>query len=144
MSLLDTIGKQISGNAPLNNIDGNQQGALLRAVSGLISKSGGLSGLLSKFHQNGLGQHAQSWVGTGENMAITGEHVQQVFGADQVRQVAEETGTDPGHASSLIAGILPRLVDKLTPQGKQVTDTEAHTGISQLFSGGLGSLFGQK
>jgi uncharacterized protein YidB (DUF937 family) len=141
MSLLDTIGKQMGGN-PLSNLGGNQQGALLRAVSGMISNSGGLSGVLSKFHQNGLSQHAQSWVGTGENMPITGEHVQQVFGAEQVRQVAEQTGTDPGHASNLIAAILPRLVDKLTPHGQQVSDTDAHAGLSGLLSGGLGSLFG--
>ena len=141
MSLLNTIGKQIGGNA-LSNLGENQQGALLRAVSGMISTSGGLSGVLTKFHQNGLGQHAQSWVGAGENMPITGEHVQQVFGSEQVRQVAEQTGTDPGHASNLIATILPHLVDKLTPHAQQVNDTEARAGLSGLLSGGLGSLFG--
>jgi len=143
MSLLDSIAKQIGGNA-ISNLDGNQQSALLRAVSGLISNSGGLSGLLSKFHQNGLGRQAQSWVGTGENAPITGEHVQQVFGSEQVRQVADQTGTDPGHASNLIAAILPHLVDKLTPAGQQVDDNEAHAGIRGLLSGGLGSLLGER
>ena len=142
MSLLDTISKQLGENA-LGGLDENQQGAMLKAVSGLISNSGGLSGLLSKFHQNGLGQHAQSWVSTGENMPITGEHVQQVFGSEQVRQVAEQTGTDPGHASNLIAAILPRLIDKLTPNGQKVSSNEAHAGIGGLLSGGLRSLLGE-
>jgi len=139
MGFLDSIGKQIGGN-PVSNLEGNQQGALLQSISGLISNSGGLSGLLNKFHQNGLGQHAQSWVGDGENMEITGEHVQQVFDSQQIRQVAGQTGTDPGHASNLIAAILPGLINKLTPQGKQVSDSEAHSSLTGLLSGGLGSL----
>ena len=139
MGLLGTLGQQLGG-AALGGMPGNQQGALLGAVSTLISNSGGLSGLMSKFQQHGLGEHVQSWIGKGENKAITGEHVEQVFGEDQVREVAQQTGTEPRHASGLIASILPTIVDKLTPQGQPVSDSEAHHGLSSLLSGGLGSL----
>jgi uncharacterized protein YidB (DUF937 family) len=142
MGLLGTLEQQIGGNL-LGSLGGNQQGALMRAVSGMIANSGGLSGLISKFSQNGLGQHVQSWVGNGENMPITGEHVQQVFGEDQIQQVARETGVEPAHASGLIAKLLPHVVDKLTPLGQQVSDGEAHHGLSGLMSGGLGSLLGE-
>jgi len=144
MGLLDTLGKQVGGSSLLGSLGGSQQGALLQGVSGLISNSGGLSGVLSKFHQHGLGQHAQSWVGNGENMPITGEHVEKVFGADQVQQVAQKAGTDTGHASNLIASVLPHLVNKLTPHGQPVSDADAHQGMSGILSGGLGSLLGGK
>ena len=35
-------------------------------VQKLIANSGGLSGLISKFQQKGLGDHVQSWIGKGE------------------------------------------------------------------------------
>src|SRR3954471_18684172 len=136
MSLLSTLGQQVGGNA-LGGLQGNQQGALLGAVSTLIANSGGLSGLMSKFQQHGLGEHMQSWIGKGENKPITGEHVEQVFGADQIQQVAQQTGTEPAHASGLIASILPHIVDRLTPQGQPVSDSEAHHGLSSVLSGGL-------
>jgi uncharacterized protein YidB (DUF937 family) len=143
MGLLGTLEQQIGGNL-LGNLGGNQQGALLQSVMGLVSKSGGLSGLVNKFNQNGLGQHIQSWIGKGENLPITGEHVQQVFGDDQIQQVAQQAGVEPAHASNLIAKLLPTLVDKLTPQGQPVNDAEAHQGLSAMMSGGLGSLLNPK
>ena len=36
-------------------------GALLAAAMALVQQQGGLSGLLDKFRQSGLGQHADSW-----------------------------------------------------------------------------------
>jgi len=139
MGLLDTLGQKIGGKQ-LEQLQGHQQGALLGAVSSLITSSGGLSGIIKKFEQNGLGGHVQSWIGKGENKPITGQHVEQVFGADQIQQVAQQTGTEPGQASGLIAGILPQIVNKLTPHGQTISDSEAHHGLSSLVSGGLGSL----
>ena len=117
-----------------NQLDGNQQQRVLSVVSGLIANNGGLSGLISRFTQNGLGQHVQSWVGKGENIPITGEHVRQVFGADQIQQVAQQLGTDPTQSSNMIAEVLPGLVDKATPQGEVVSNEEAHHGISDFLS----------
>jgi len=131
MGLLENFDQQLGGN---------QQNALLQAVAGLISNSGGLSGLISRFTQNGLGQPAQSWVGSGENLAITGDQVRQVFGSDQVQQVAQQLGTDHAQTSNLIAGVLPNLVDRLTPQGQVVNDADAQQGISNLLSQGLRSV----
>jgi uncharacterized protein YidB (DUF937 family) len=62
MGLLDNLEKQLGGN---------QQNVLLQAVSGLISNNGGLSGLIARFTQNGLGQHVQSWVGNGDGRGAT-------------------------------------------------------------------------
>jgi uncharacterized protein YidB (DUF937 family) len=135
MGLLDNLESQPAGN---------QQNTLLQAVSGLISNSGGLSGLINRFTQSGLGQHVQSWVGNGDNMPITGDHVRQALGSDQIQQVAQQLGTDHAQASNMIAGFLPKLIDKLTPHGQVVSDGEAQQGISGLLSKGLSSLFAPK
>ena len=135
MELLDNLKNQFGGN---------QQQGVLSAVSALITNNGGLSALISRFTQNGLGQHVQSWVGKGENMPITGEHVRQVFSANQIQQVAQQLGTDPAQSSNMIAQVLPGLIDKATPQGQVVGDEEAQHGISSLLSGGISSLLGRK
>lgn len=133
MQLLDNLKNQLAGN---------QQPGVLSAVSGLITNNGGLSALISRFTQNGLGGHVQSWIGKGENIPITGEHVRQVFGADQIQQVAHQLGTDSTQSSNMIASVLPGLVDKATPQGQVVSDEEAEHGISSLLPKGIRALFG--
>lgn len=123
---------------------GNQQNALLQAVSGLISNNGGLSGIINRFTQNGLGQHVQSWVSNAENLPVTGDHIRQVFGSEQIQQIAQQLGTDHAQASGMIASLLPALIDKLTPQGQVVSDGQAQQGLSGLLSKGLSSLFGPR
>ena len=134
MALLDDIEKQLGGS------QGGQN--LLSAISGLISNNGGLSGIISRFTQTGLDQQVQSWVGNGPNMAVTGDHISQVFGSQQVQQVAQQLGVEHSQASNMIASILPSLIDKLTPKGQPVSDAEAQHGLSDLLSKGLGSVLG--
>lgn len=135
MSLLGDLEQKLVGGG---------QGDLLHSVSNLIAGNGGLSGVINRFEQSGLGQHAQSWIGNGQNMPITGDHIGQVFGADQVQQVAQQLGVDATKASNLIAGILPTVIDKLTPHGQMVNNDQAQQGLASMISKGISSIFGQK
>ena len=127
MGIFDGIEHQL-GAELFGGLGGNQQSAGLQAIAGLISNGGGFSALLGKFTQNGLGQQVQSWVGNGQNLPITADHVRQVFAPAEIGQVASQTGIDHSQASRLIANILPHLVDQLTPQGRAVSDGEAEQG----------------
>jgi uncharacterized protein YidB (DUF937 family) len=137
MGLLDGLLGSLLGS--LNN---NQQSGLMTAVSGLISGSGGIGGLMQKFNGAGLGNLMQSWVGSGQNAPATAEHIEQVFGVDQLKALAEKTGIDPSQISAHIAQVLPQLVDKLTPQGQPVEGDALHSGLASLLQGGLGKLLG--
>jgi uncharacterized protein YidB (DUF937 family) len=53
-------------------------------------------------------------VGTGANMAISGDHVQQVFGTSSIGTIASQLGPSQGQASSAIAQLLPELVNQMT------------------------------
>jgi len=130
MALLNDLENQLGEN-PQN---------LLSAIGGLISNNGGLSGIISRFTQNGLGEQVQSWVGSGANMPVTGDHIRQVFGSDQVQQVAQKVGLDHSQVSNMIASILPSLIDKATPSGQAVSNPEAQASISSLLSKGLRSI----
>ena len=96
----------------------------------LAGNKDGLTGIVDKFKQNGLGNTISSWIGTGENKTITGDQVKQVFGTDKIKELAEKTGLSTEDAAKKVAEVLPGMLDKLTPDGK-VPD-------GNIFSKGLG------
>ena len=59
-----------------------------------------------------------SWVGTGQNLPISAEQIQNVLGSERVKQFAAKAGISPEVASSKLAELLPAVVDRLTPDGK--------------------------
>ncbi|QLG89696.1 DUF937 domain-containing protein [Chitinibacter bivalviorum] len=129
MSLLDTLASQVLG--------GDQSSAL----SGLLESQGGVSGLLEKLQNGGLGEVAQSWVSTGDNLPISAEQIQSVLGNETVANIASQFGVDPQQAAGTLSTLLPQLIDGLTPNGEV-----AAGGNSDLLSAGLdllkGKLFG--
>jgi uncharacterized protein YidB (DUF937 family) len=77
-----------------------------------------VAGLVQSFHEKGLGEVASSWVGSGQNLPISADQIQQVLGSEQVRQLAAKAGISPDVAESSLAHLLPTLIDKLTPNGQ--------------------------
>lgn len=117
MGLMDQLGQAAGGML------GGQGGhnLLLQAIAGLLGKDGsigGLSGLVQAFQKNGLGEIVNSWVSTGRNLPVTPSQVEQGLGSDLLSQLANKAGLSSNETSSQLAGLLPDLVDKLTPNGK--------------------------
>lgn len=119
MGLLDSIVGQVSG--ALAGAPGGAQvhPGLMDVVSQLLtgSQAGGLGGLVSQFEQQGLGHVVQSWIGTGENLAITPEQVQAVLGESHIQAVAQKLGLSTADIANQLAGLLPHAVDAVTPGG---------------------------
>jgi uncharacterized protein YidB (DUF937 family) len=102
-----------------------------------------LQGLANKFAQSGQGNAFQSWVGMGENQAISTGEIQNVLGSEQVNAIASRMGVDPAVASNFLAEYLPKIVDKLTPAGKIDPTADHHQGLAALLPSLLQSLGGQ-
>ncbi|MBI5442599.1 MAG: DUF937 domain-containing protein [Deltaproteobacteria bacterium] len=118
MGLLDGITQAVSG---VLGGSGAGQNPLVGAALQLLSRGGaggGLSGLVAKMQGGGLAGIVNSWVGTGPNQPISADQVEQGLGSDAVQQLADKAGVTPEAAKTQLAGILPDLVDKLTPEGK--------------------------
>jgi len=98
------------------------QSPLLQVAAQLIQQNGGLPGIINKFQQAGLGQQAGSWVGTGQNVPITADQLQQVLGSGQIGQIAQQLGLSHGEAGNGLAQALPQLIDQLTPSGQISAD----------------------
>ncbi len=120
----------------LKNVFSGQgtQGGMLESIMAILksSESGGAEGLLNTFKEKGLGEVMSSWIGTGENIPISSEQIQQVLGSDQVQQIAEKLGVSPDDASSGLAEMLPQIVDKLTPDGTLPTQDLLHQGLGMI------------
>jgi uncharacterized protein YidB (DUF937 family) len=99
------------------NIRENQTDPL-PGLLGKDSSIGGLAGLVQAFQKNGLGEIVSSWVSTGQNLPITPSQIEQGLDGDLLSQLASRAGLSSGAAGSQLAGLLPDVVDKLTPNGK--------------------------
>ena len=90
--------------------------------------SGGLGGLLDQFRQNGLEQVINSWIGTGQNQAISPTQLHQALGQETVDELAQQTGLRHDDLLSQLSKILPGVVDKLTPNGQLPSETDMLPG----------------
>lgn len=109
MSLFDQLGGLLGG-------EGN--GGLLQSAQTLLNDNGGVAGLVEKFQQGGLGEIVSSWVGTGDNLAISAEQIQSVLGNEQLAGLAAKLGLDSNQVAQQVAEHLPTLIDRLTPNGE--------------------------
>jgi uncharacterized protein YidB (DUF937 family) len=150
MGLLDdlignVLGSALGGNRkqdPLGSILGGLAGGnqaesgnmLLQVALLLLQQNGGLEGVLNRFRQGGRGPQADSWVGTGQNMNISANELQQIFGASTLRDLASQLGIPEERAGSTMAQVLPELINQLTPQGQipANADEEIAEGLSML------------
>jgi uncharacterized protein YidB (DUF937 family) len=117
MSLFDQLGQAVGAMQG----GGGNQNPLLQAVTSLLGQNssvGGLAGLVQAFQKNGLADIVNSWVSTGQNLPVSAQQIKQGLGGDLLNQVASKAGLSPDAASSQLAGLLPDLIDKLTPNGK--------------------------
>ena len=133
MGLLDSL-MGAAGQAAMGALQGQGgtgQPDAMGMVNDLLQQSGGLSGLLDKFQSNGMGEAAQSWVGTGANLPVSGDQVSQALGGDALSGLAAKFGGSSPELAQLVAQFLPMVIDKLTPNGQLPADNGA---------GGLGSL----
>lgn len=129
MGLFDQLAGQVLGslNSGSNQTDDNNP--LIQIAGSLLQSQGGLSGLLAKFQQSGLGEQAASWVSTGENMPIDGSHVTQALGHDTVAELASKFGLSGDQVSAGLSAILPQLIDRMTPQGTTEDATTEAGGL---------------
>jgi uncharacterized protein YidB (DUF937 family) len=131
MGILDGL-KGLVGAKAGSAIGGLAGKDLSGVVGGLIGQGGaGLPALLEKFHAGGLGNLAQSWVGKGANLPVSADQIKSVLGSDAISGIAAKLGVSADEAASKVSGVLPQLIDKLTPDG-MVPDAKA---LSQKVTG---------
>lgn len=145
MGLMDSLISAATGSLTGNNqaqaggsgAGGLDPQVLMGIVVALMNNSGGLSGILGKLQQSGLGDAAASWVGTGNNQAVSPDALGGALGPDLMGMIAQQMGGSREQAAGTMADLLPGLIDKLTPQG-QVPDDNGMGALGSLLGGGQG------
>jgi uncharacterized protein YidB (DUF937 family) len=115
-------------------------GKLTQVLGKLLANNGelgGLQGMMDKFNQAGLGNVLNSWIGTGNNLPISGDQLASALGPDTLDKLAGQVGLDGSQLSDHLAQMLPGLVDKLTPHGTALEGGLGNTGDLMGMLGGL-------
>jgi uncharacterized protein YidB (DUF937 family) len=83
-----------------------------------VQRNGGMGAVLDRFRQKGYGPQMQSWVSPGANEPIDDRAVEQVVGAEDLREMAQRLGVPEEEVRQAFAEVMPEMVDQLTPDGR--------------------------
>lgn len=129
----DDATKELSIDDIANALDtlvGNGQGGL-----DLVKFVRGLS-------QNGLGEIVGSWLGNGENRAISIEQITTLLDSDNIASFASELGISQESAAGALAEAVPQVVDRATRgEGTIMDEMLSNTGGPNGAMEMLGKMF---
>ncbi|HUD87467.1 MAG TPA: YidB family protein [Xanthobacteraceae bacterium] len=116
MGILDSLENSDAFKGMLGQIEGAVLPVVLSQVLGNGSQ-GGLSAIVAKLQQAGLGDQVNSWIGNGTNLPITAQQLQAALGSDTVKQLAARFNIPIDQITQVLAQQLPTAVDHASPNG---------------------------
>ena len=117
MGILDSLENSPALRGALGQLGSAVLPVVLSEVLG-NGGQGGLSAIVAKLQQAGLGDQVKSWIGKGQNLPITADQLRQVLGSDTVKQLAARFNIPVDQISEILAQQLPTAVDHASPDGK--------------------------
>ena len=118
MGILDSLENSPAFKGALGQLEAAIVPVVLGEVLGGKDGQGGLSAIVAKLEQAGLGDQVKSWIGNGQNLPITAEQLQQVLGSDTVKQLAARFNIPVDQLAKVLAQQLPTAVDHASPDGR--------------------------
>jgi outer membrane protein OmpA-like peptidoglycan-associated protein/uncharacterized protein YidB (DUF937 family) len=107
--------------------------SLLSGLLGFINQQArGLAGVLDRIREAGLGDPVSSWLG-GEPKPISPEGLETALGGRAISNIASKAGLPVVTASSALAFMLPKIVQRLTKGGN--VPTSLPTEFSSYIAG---------
>jgi uncharacterized protein YidB (DUF937 family) len=109
---------------------GSGAGAQQGTPGGLSSLGGpgGLGALIEQFRRNGFEDVINSWLGNGQNQAISTNQLRQALGQDTVDHLSRQSGLAHDDLLAQLSKMLPGVIDKLTPNGQIPNEGELLPG----------------
>ncbi len=116
--------------------DGNSDlGSISSALGGILSDNDGnlnLGNIVSSMQEMGLGSIVESWLGDGDNEAISGEQVKELFGGERISELASQMGTDENSVLAGLSEALPQVVDKSSSGGSLLDSLGGLDGVMNM------------
>ena len=125
------VSQQMGGNANSDSLQ-NVLDSLIgdgdsMDIASLVAKMQGGSG--------GLGEIVQSWLGDGENAAISPSQLQDVIDTDSLQQSASQLGTDQDSLLEMLSSAVPQMVDNGSKGGSLLDSLGGLEGVANLAKG---------
>lgn len=107
------------------------QGQLMSSVTGMIGDGSiSMSKLKEGAGKAGLSDIFDSWVGTGENKAISADQVKQAADPANLQRIADEAGISVDEAADQLSKALPDVVNGLSPDGVLPSDDQIKSKVA--------------
>src|SRR5262249_15148020 len=105
--------------ADQSQITRSQLAGLAQAAIAMLNdpRVGGIDGILRRCQQAGLRDIVSSWIGTGQNQPIDPRQLEEAM-PDEISNASRQAGLGTQQGGSVLAQLLPYLVDRLTPNGR--------------------------
>jgi uncharacterized protein YidB (DUF937 family) len=117
MGILDSLSNSPAFKGALGQLEAAVVPVVLSEVLG-NGDQGGLSAIVAKLEQAGLGDQVKSWIGNGQNLPITADQLQQVLGSEKVKELAARFNIPVDQLAKVLAQQLPLAVDQASPDGR--------------------------
>lgn len=125
------MAQQLGGNANSDSLQ-SVLGSLIgdgdsMDIASLVAKMQGGSG--------GLGDIVQSWLGDGDNAAISASQLEEVIDTDRLQQSASQLGTDQDSLLEMLSSAVPQMVDNGSKGGSLLDSLGGLDGVANLAKG---------
>jgi uncharacterized protein YidB (DUF937 family) len=130
----DLLGGVLGGGAPRagGGLGGNPMLRMLLPLVASMLMNGGLQKILGRLREQGKGDKADSWVGTGANEPIGPGEVREAVDREELERIARQLGISEDEAAEAVAEVLPDVVDRASPDGALPRDDELDRRFGRL------------
>lgn len=131
MSIQEDIKKYIDQASSQINVGKEKLEGLVASLA-LDEKRAQLDGIISTLREKGLKDTVSSWVGTGENHPINPDKIRDALGVQRLEELAEQAKMKVSEVPQALSSLLPQIIDKLTPDGKEPENGIAAAAVKLL------------
>lgn len=114
---------------------GLDSGTVASALKNLLPADGNdlnIGALVAQFGSGNLASMLGSWLGDGDNDAISGTNIVDALGSDKVGSFASELGIDSDRASAGLASMIPELINQNSSGGSLLDSVGGAEGIASF------------
>jgi uncharacterized protein YidB (DUF937 family) len=131
---------QMGAQLLAQQLGGNANGDTLQKVLNSLIGDGDsmdLASLVTKMQagNGGLGDIVQSWLGDGDNAAISASQLKELIDTNRLQQSATQLGVDQGSLLEMLAGTVPQMVDNGSKGGSLLDSLGGIDGMANLAKG---------
>jgi uncharacterized protein YidB (DUF937 family) len=131
MSIQEDIKKYIDQASSQINV-GKEKLEELVASLALDEKKAQIESIVNTLKEKGLTETVSSWVGTGENHPINPDKIKEALGVHKIEELAAQAKMKVSEVPQALSNLLPQIIDKLTPDGKEPANGIAAAAVNLL------------